>query len=56
LIACPADLDGDGVVNVVDFLLLLADWGAPGGDINGDGTTDILDFLLLLAGWGPCGE
>jgi hypothetical protein len=55
-VACPADLDGDGVVNVVDFLLLLADWGAPGGDINGDGTTDILDFLLLLAGWGPCGE
>ena len=55
-IACPADLDGDGVVNVVDFLVLLAEWGGPGGDINGDGTTDILDFLLLLANWGPCGE
>ena len=24
---CPADFDGDGVVGIVDFLLLLANWG-----------------------------
>ena len=25
--ACPADLNWDGVVNVVDLLILLANWG-----------------------------
>jgi hypothetical protein len=51
---CAADLSGDGTVNVVDFLLLLAAWGGPDGDVDGDGTTDINDFLELLARWGPC--
>jgi len=51
---CPADLDGNGVVDTVDFLALLAAWGTPAGDINGDGTTDTIDFLALLAAWGPC--
>jgi hypothetical protein len=54
-IGCPADLNGDGFVNVLDFLILLAAWGTPGGDTNGDGTTDVLDFLAILAAWGPCG-
>jgi hypothetical protein len=52
---CPADLDGSGAVNVLDFLLLLGAWGTPGADLNADGTTNVLDFLLLLANWGPCG-
>jgi carboxypeptidase D len=53
---CPADLDGDGLVNVVDFLQLLAAWGNAGGpeDINGDGTVSVLDLLEMLAAWGPC--
>ncbi|MHC5048733.1 MAG: hypothetical protein ACYTGY_19600, partial [Planctomycetota bacterium] len=36
---CPADLNGDGVVDVTDFLQLLAVWGQSGvpEDINGDG-------------------
>ena len=54
---CPADLDGDGVVGIVDFLNLLAAWGTdPGGppDLDGDGTVGINDFLTLLANWGPC--
>ncbi|MHC4649440.1 MAG: C1 family peptidase [Planctomycetota bacterium] len=51
---CPADLSGDGVVNVSDFLLLLAAWGTPDGDIDGDGDTGITDFLQLLGAWGPC--
>ena len=25
--ACPADLNGDGTVSVVDFLIMLANWG-----------------------------
>jgi hypothetical protein len=55
--ACPGDcaFPPDKVVNVVDFLALLAQWGGPGScDINGDGLVNIQDFLLLLALWGPC--
>jgi hypothetical protein len=54
---CP-DLNGDGIVSIVDFLQLLGVWGPcePGcfGDLDSDGNVGILDFLLLLAGWGPC--
>ena len=54
---CPEDINGDGVVDVLDLLALLAAWGNPGGpeDINGDGVVDVLDLLMLLAAWGPCG-
>ncbi|MHC5005740.1 MAG: GC-type dockerin domain-anchored protein [Planctomycetota bacterium] len=53
---CMADINGDGVVDVSDFLDLLAEWDAAGGpaDINGDGIVDVADFLDLLAEWGPC--
>jgi hypothetical protein len=51
---CPADLTGDGLVNVSDFLLLLSVWGTPEGDIDGDGNTNVTDFLLMLGSWGPC--
>ncbi len=51
---CPADLDGDFTVGVLDFLALLAAWGTPAGDVDGNGTTDVLDLLALLAAWGPC--
>jgi len=38
--ACPADLDGDGSVGIVDLLLVLSNWGGPGGDCTAmaDGT------------------
>ncbi len=55
--ACPADLDGDGSVGILDLLALLAAWGTdPGGppDFDGDGTVGILDLLTLLANWGAC--
>jgi len=54
---CLGDLDGDGVVGVTDFLLLLAVWGPCPGcaeDLDGDGTVGVTDFLLLLAAWGAC--
>jgi hypothetical protein len=52
---CPEDLNGDGVVNTADLLMLLANWGGEGdGDINGDGTVDTTDLLILLAAWGEC--
>jgi hypothetical protein len=63
----PADLDKDGTVGILDFLLLLAAWGpCPGpcppsceADLDGDcvvGVTDFLimlsDFLIMLSFWG----
>ncbi len=55
--SCDADLDGDGLVGISDFLDLLAQWGTdPAGppDLDGDGVVGITDFLDLLANWGPC--
>ncbi|MHC4219869.1 MAG: hypothetical protein ACYSU7_15615 [Planctomycetota bacterium] len=54
---CPPDFDYNCIVDVVDFLILLANWGTdPGGppDLDGNGDVDVNDFLLLLAAWGPC--
>jgi hypothetical protein len=55
--ACPGDcaFPPDKVVNVVDFLALIAQWGGPGScDLDGNGTVNVLDFLDLIAIWGPC--
>jgi hypothetical protein len=54
---CPADLDGNDVVDVVDFFVMLAGWGVcPScpGDVDVDGVIGILDFFRLIADWGPC--
>lgn len=56
---CPADLDGDGLVNAVDLAQLLAAWGENPGhpaDFNGDGIIDPFDLATLLGSWGPCPE
>lgn len=52
------DLDGDGIVGIVDFLNLLAAWGPCAGcppscaaDLDGDCAVGINDLLLLLANW-----
>jgi hypothetical protein len=50
------DLNGDGVVDVLDLLILLAAWGDCGdecpADLNGDGVVDVSDLLILLSNWG----
>ncbi|MHC4303654.1 MAG: FG-GAP-like repeat-containing protein [Planctomycetota bacterium] len=48
-----ADLDGNGVVNIQDFLRLLAAWGDEDGpaDLNADGAVDNGDFQVLLLNW-----
>lgn len=58
-VPCPADLNGDHVVDDFDFLSFLpaydlldcADPAMPGGcpaDLNGDGVVDDADFLIFL--------
>jgi hypothetical protein len=52
--ALPCDLDGDGVVGVLDFLALLAAWGpnpVHAADFDDDGAVGVTDLLLLLANW-----
>ena len=55
--ALPSDLDGDGIVGVVDFLALLAVWGSCSdcgtcaADFDGDCSVGILDLLILLGNW-----
>jgi len=54
------DLNGDGVVDVLDLLLVLEAWGpcdppcppACDGDTDGDCVVDVLDLLEVLAHWG----
>jgi len=49
-IACPADFNGDGTVNTLDFIAFLNAWTAhdPRGDFNGDGTINTIDVLAYL--------
>jgi hypothetical protein len=54
---CPWDCGdpADGVVNIVDFLTLLAQWGQIGVSCDFDGGgVSITDFLQMLGAWGPC--
>ena len=56
-VPCPGDIDGDGVVSVVDLLTLLAAWGPNPGhpaDLDDDGNVGVTDLLILLSAWGPC--
>jgi T5SS/PEP-CTERM-associated repeat protein len=54
----PGDLNGDGVVNVSDLLILLGNWGPCVdcdkcvGDLNDDCIINVSDLLELLANWG----
>jgi len=48
---------GDGVVDIIDFLSVLAEWGSGGPfdcDIDGNGIVGIGDLLHVLINWGAC--
>jgi hypothetical protein len=49
---CPADMNGDGTVNVDDLLAVVAEYGTPGGDVIGDGFGDVDDILVVWAAFG----
>ena len=54
----PGDANGDGRVDILDFLTLRSNFGAASsdgalvGDFDGDGNVSILDFLVLRANFG----
>jgi hypothetical protein len=57
---CPCDCadPSDGVVNVVDFLALIGDWGGVGPcdcAEPSDGVVNVVDFLAMLGAWGSLG-
>ncbi|UCD76181.1 MAG: hypothetical protein JSV91_04510, partial [Phycisphaerales bacterium] len=53
---CPADVNGDGKVDIDDLFDILAHWGEGAGpyDVNDDGKVDIDDVFAVLGAWGPC--
>jgi hypothetical protein len=55
---CPGDTNGDGVVDVIDIVMVILDWGSPDGkgDVNGDGISNVQDLVIVILNWGPCPE
>jgi hypothetical protein len=54
-IACLADLDGSGKVNLADLSILLSQWGECAGcpaDLNGNGWVNLPDLSILVSQWG----
>ena len=52
--AVPGDVNGDGVVNVSDLLMVISAWGSCTDcpeDLNGDGEVNVSDLLLILSYW-----
>jgi hypothetical protein len=57
--ACPADLNGDAVVDGADLGLLVASWSLGDqrdqrADLDGDGLVTGADLGVLLGAWGDC--
>jgi len=50
-----ADLNQDGLVNSVDFGILMSYWNDtsyPVADINQDGLVNSVDFGIMMSQWG----
>jgi hypothetical protein len=57
----PGDADGDGDVDLDDFVILKTNFGTPSGataatgDFDGDGDVDLDDFVILKSNFGTAG-
>ena len=51
----PGDANRDGRVDILDFVILMANWGATDvgniADFNNDNNVNIFDFVILMANW-----
>ena len=54
LFGCAGDLNSDGLINLADLNLVLANFGQTGdvGDATGDGVVDLADLNAVLASFG----
>lgn len=55
-IPCPADLNGDMVIDLSDIQLMIALWQSTdmSADLNSDGIVDMLDLVAIYDLLGPC--
>ena len=51
--ANPADVNGDGVVNILDLTLVAQGFGSneAGADVNGDGVVNVFDLVMVAEGF-----
>lgn len=43
----PADVNGDGIVNILDLLIVAQSIGTGENDVNGDGVTNVFDLVIV---------
>jgi len=50
----PADINQDGIVGVIDLLIVIDQWGQTNSpaDITGDGIVNVTDLLMVVNNWG----
>ena len=51
----PADVNGDGVVNILDLTLVAQGFGTGDGDVNGDGVVNVFDLVQVAGAIGGGG-
>jgi hypothetical protein len=55
---CPADVTGNGLVDIADLLAVISALGTSGNggpaDVNGDNTVNNLDLIVVISAWGTC--
>ena len=53
---CSSDMNGDGVVDIMDLIEIMTNWNQSSSDFdtNGDGIVDVADLINVFAAWGPC--
>jgi len=54
---CEGDVNGDAIVDVVDLLGVVGNWGpceVCNEDINHDGLVNVTDLLIVVGNWGSC--